>query len=333
MAVDPLTIAAVAAPLAGSLMGADAAGKSRKQAERLAKEAYSLLAGLEQPAFQDELYQYSPEMYTQLVGELKPALESAVELGPSAMADVMSKIDPRLQQHQMTALAKLSGISETGLSEEQKLALDEAKRGARSEAQSQKETVLMSAQQRGLADSGFARMAEMQAGQKAADRLSQEGMKQAAISAAEKTKAIEAAGALAGQIGQQRFTEQSAMAQAKDLRDQFTARNLQDVRMRNISQMNQAQAANLAAKQRIAEERAALNRRAMEQKSDLYGKRYDREYQKRLAQANALTGQQQQLYTQAGQQAQFGAGTGAQVGSIFADIYAANKKKPGQTEE
>ena len=268
------------------------AGKSEMgEANKLMRDNVARLEAIGIPTIEaQKIALQSPE----LVGTLE-----AEALGPSRFEQI--QMDPRLQAAQMAALEDVSGLARTGLGAEDIAALNQIRRQASGMAQAQKATTLQQMQERGLGDSGASLVAQLQAGQAAADMAAQQGDRLAAEAAAARRQALGQQASMASQMSQQQLALAGQKASAADVINQFNTQNRQSVA-----------AQNLAARQNIANQAAAARNQ-----QELYNKGLiQQQFQNQMAKATGVTGQQsnlaQQYAAQAGaaqqaQQAQTGA--------------------------
>jgi hypothetical protein len=153
----------------------------------------------------------------------------------------------------MAALEQLTGISQTGLMPGEEAALRQARRGAAAESQAKSAQLLDEFARRGMGGSGAELAARLQAGQAGSERLGEESDRLMQMAQQRALEAIGQSSGLAGNIRQQSFGEQSDVARAKDVINQFNTQNRQSVQQRNINASNTAALRNLQEKQRIGE--------------------------------------------------------------------------------
>ncbi len=242
------------------------AGKSQaKEANKLMRDQVAKLEAIGIPTIEaQKIALQTPELVDQLVAE---------QLGPSAMEGVAQ--DPRLKEAGLSALQQMAGLSETGLGAEDLAALEQIRRGAAGQAQAQKDTALQDMASRGMMDSGASLVAQLGAGQAAADRASQQGMQQASQAAAARRAAIADKANMASNMSQQDLARQSQIASARDTIAQFNAQNRQNVNAQNIG-----------ARQNIENQRAATANQ-----QEIFNKGLQQQdFQNRMAKAGAASG-------------------------------------------
>jgi len=217
-------------------------------------------------------------------GVLTPEEAQTITLGDSEMKGIT--LDPKLKQAQMAALASLENISDQGgmnLTDRSNLNQIAAEENTR--ARGQREAILQNAQARGLGGSGLELMSQMQNQQDAATRTSQRDMDISAMAQQRALEAIMGQGQMAGQIGAQDFNQQAQVAGAQDAISKFNAQNAQGQINQNIQARNQAQAANLGAKQSIAEYNNGLRNQQQQYNKGLQQQKFQNEMAKRGGQS------------------------------------------------
>lgn len=266
------------------------------------------------------LKQYYPELYKQVVS-LNPELETAVNLGPSAMAGIST--DPSLRQAQLSALRKLQGIGDANGMDAQFMA-DAARveSDVNSNLQGQQGAIMQNLATRGLSGGGSELVARNLAAQGAANRHSQSALDLKAQAEKRALEAIMNGGQLGGQIQAQDFSQQSAKAQAADAISRFNAQNQQNVNSNNVGYKNNAQQINAQNQQSIANQNTGLRNDAQLKNNSLSQQEYENELRKR----GLITGAQQNLAQSYANEA---AGNRQFVGGIISSgaQYAAGKPK------
>jgi hypothetical protein len=278
------------------------AGRSEmRESNRLMRDNVARLEAIGIPTIEAQrIALESPE----LVGLLE-----AESLGPSRFEDV--QMDPRLQAAQLSALEGISGVAETGLGAEDRLALEEIKRQAAGQAQAQRATTLQQMEERGMGDSGASLIAQLSSGQQAADTAAMQGMRQAAQAQQARMAALGQQANMASGIQQQQLGLAGQKASAADAIAQF-----------NTQQRMGVQSQNLAARQNIANQATATRNQ-----QEMYNKGLiQQQFQNEMARATGVTGAQSNLAAnmqaqaaaaQQAQQAQTGAilGAGTTIGA------------------
>jgi hypothetical protein len=294
--------------LLSGILGGSAGKEDMKTATGLSREALEQLKKLYVPTVEEQkVLLQNPE----LAGLLDPS-----QVNGSALEGVST--DPRLKQAQMRALEELSGLSHQGLGAEDRAAYNQLQRQAAGQAQAENAQVLQNAAARGTLDSGSTLMAQLMAGQTAANRSQQGGEQIAAQAAQARRQALGQYSDLSNNMANQDFAQKAQVGSAKDTINQFNAQNKQSAGQFNIT--NQQNIANQKASN--ANQQEIYNKQLLQQK-----------FQNDLSKATGVAGQQNNLagmYSQQGQNAANGQAqmTGAIVGGAASVGSAYAGKKP-----
>ena len=189
-------------------------------------------------------------------------------------------------------------------------------------------------QQRGQGGSGAELMARLQSNQSGADRLQQAELEQAKAMQQARMAALTQQANMSGQLRSQDYGEQSNLAKAKDLINQFNAQNAQGVQQRNVGTKNNAQLTNLQNQQNIANMNTELKNKQQINNKGLLQQQFGNQMQLASAKAGQYGNQAQVADQQAAQTAGMWAGIGQGVGSGIAGFSSGGSKKAtGKTEE
>lgn len=253
------------------------------------------------------LKEYYPELYKTVV-EMNPELETAVNLGPSAMQGIAT--DPALRQAQMNALSKLENIGLGNLSAEDLARASQIQNDVNTNLQGQMGAIQQNLAQRGLSGSGLDLVQRNMAAQGAANRQAQMAMDAKAQAEKRALDAIIQSGQLGGQMQSQDFSQQQAKAQAADAIARFNAANQQGVQGANVAAKNAAQMWNNQQRQGIQNQNVDLKNQANLRNLGLSQQQYENELRKR----GLVSGAQQNL---AGTYANEAASNRAVVGGLL----------------
>lgn len=315
--MDPLTIGLIAGGGA-ALLGNQASGRAQADAIRRAND---IIQSVPLPI----LKEYYPELYKEVIN-LVPEAETAVSLGPSEMANI--NVDPKLKQAQMNALLKLQEIADQGgmtATDRARLAQIQSEQNAN--LRGQQGAIMQNLATRGMSGGMSELVARNIASQEAANREAQQGLDVKAQAEQRALEAIMKSGQLGGQISEQDFNQQRAIAQAKDEIARFNASNLQNVQSRNIGARNQAQQYNLTNRQNIANQNVGVKNQAQQYNIALPQQQYQNELARATGQATGLQNlAQQQAANQAAQNQMIGGLM--QTGAMYYGSQA--KKIPGE---
>lgn len=226
---------------------ADAAAEvDRVKAQRAIEDAYKYLQQVGLPPDSAKAIIYN--QYKQK-GLLTPELEKAINAGPSKMEGVTGSKEG--QQAQLQALQILQQRGQTGLTPEDRAALNQIRQQVAADTRAKQQAIQQQFAARGQGGSGAELIGALQAAQSGTNQASIEGDRLAAMASQNALQSIGQAGTLGGQINQQQFGQQAEKAKAQDVINMFNAQNQVGQQARNVGAQNQAQAGNLAAGQQI----------------------------------------------------------------------------------
>lgn len=323
----PLTAGVIAAPIIGGLIGQNQASEQRDAANRARQQALAQFANIELPSVEKQqlmLQQYH------LTGQMTPELEMLIQQNPTAMENI--SVDPRLRFQQMSALESMSGLAEGKLNPADQAAFEMARRNSAAESNAKDNQILQNMQQRGQGGSGAELMARLQSNQSGADRLQQADLEQAKAMQNARMAALTQQANMSGQLRTQDYGEQSNLAKAKDLINQFNTQNSQAVQQRNVGTKNQTQLQNLQNSQNNANMNTDLKNKQQISNKGLLQQQYQNQMQLAGAKAGQYQNQAQVNDNQAAQTAGMWAGVGQGVGSGVAAFGNSNSGKPKITK-
>lgn len=235
------------------------------------------------------LKEYYPELY-QLVSQMNPEQETAVNLGPSAMDGIAT--DPALRQAQLNALGKLQEVGDANgydarfLSDAAKLEND-----VNTNLQGQTGAIQQNLATRGMSGGGTELVARNMAAQNASNQHANSALELKAQAEQRALQSIMDAGQLGGQIQNQDFKQQSSKAQAADAIAKFNAANMQQVQSNNVNAKNNAQQFNATNANNVSSQNTELKNNAQLYNSNLEQQKYENELKKR----GLVTGAQKDL--------------------------------------
>lgn len=218
---------------------------SQDKAQQQIAKNQALYAGLNTPTFD----KYTPNQY-QYVGNYNP---------DAAQATTVSE-DPATRDAQMSAMMKMSGLANTGLSDVDNLGYLRAHQLGDQISHSGTESALQNAEARGMGGSGMEFAMREKAAQDAAGRAQDAGMQQAGDAARMRAMYTQALGGLGGQIRGQDFANNAANAGilnnfsqyntgARNAAQQYNLGQQQGISNANVSNENEAQQYNNQMKQ------------------------------------------------------------------------------------
>lgn len=318
-----VTAGVVGSALVGGIMGANSASKGRKQAAAAAAAAYAELQKIGLPPDLSReiiLKQFQSE------GILTPELEQDINIQASQLGQI--KEDPALRGAQMEALNTLGQVSRSGLRAEDRAAFNELRARTQQDSEAKRQQILQQMQSQGMGSSGANLMAQLQSAQSADDQQSAGADRLAAEASRRALDAVSQRAQLAGGVRTQDFGVNEARARALDDRNQFLYANSASRQSANVAAQNQAAAANLQNKQRIADINTGQTNTESQRQND--AKRDYWQDNLSLAQSKAAAlNNQGQIAQQAGQaKANMYSGLASAVGQGIASYGASREKDP-----
>jgi hypothetical protein len=224
------------------------------------------------------------ELVTQ--GIIKPEEAKVYLQQKSAASDIST--DPMFDQAQMEALDSLADLSEGGLTDMDKAALAKIASEEQVASRGAREAILSNAQARGVAGSGLEMLDQLTNAQDSATRQSARDTDVAGMTQQRALDAIQARGALAGNMSDRDFGRKLNIADRTDAIDRFNTSNRNEIGLVNTGARNQAQYANLEDKRRVAD--TNVNTRNQQQQ---YNKSLaQQDYENRLKKASGISGAQ-----------------------------------------
>lgn len=251
------------APIVGGILGNLFGGSDRAKAEQAAQEAYRIIEELQLPP---DLSQAVLLQKFQKAGVYTPELEQAINLGVSQVSQIQE--DPALRQAQLQALSTLQERGKTGMTPEERLALNKIRTGIQRDLEGKRQQILQNLQARGMGGSGAELAAALQASQGSANQASEESDRAAAMASQQALAALTQSGVLGGQIRGQDFDINRARAAAADEFNRFNVEQQIARQARNIGSKNTAQQYNLSESQRIADANVSQGNRELLRQND-----------------------------------------------------------------
>jgi hypothetical protein len=273
------------ASLLGGLGSFLANSSAADRAEMLQNQALRNWIGVNIPDPKDQ--QIALQKFVQQ-GELDPKLETAIKSDPSQFKDIVTSAADRTAQNR--ALSEIQNIGmRGGLRLQDKAALQDALLQQQTQDRANRQSIESDMARRGLGGSGFDVAARLQGQQGTSDQAARNSLGVAASAQDRALQALMQSGQLATQYRTQQFGEEAQRAAAADAVNRFNTQNLQDVQQRNIGSQNAAQAANLASRQKIADQNTAQANYEQEYNKKLLQQQYENQAQK----AAGMSGQYQ----------------------------------------
>jgi hypothetical protein len=283
---DPFTLGAGIVgglgSLLGGIFGGDAAAGDR---ERALKAAEMAMEEIRKTGLPPDLSAPIFFKYFQKAGVLTPEMEQALSLGQSEVAGITE--DPTLKSAQMDALSMLSERARTGLTAEDRYAVNKVRDQIAADQNSKIQQILMNAQQRGQGGSGAMMAAQMRAASTGANEMSRAGDALLAQASQRALQAAQSSGDLSGRMRAQDFNVANTKAQAADQFKRFDLQNRMAVNQRNIDRKNDASRYNLNMDQAVSNANTQLTNQEMLRQREAQRQRWQDELNWRSQIGNA----------------------------------------------
>jgi hypothetical protein len=306
-------VGAAAAPIVGGLVGHVMSQGDRNAAKKAMKQAMAELEAIGLP----------PDLSAQIifkefeqVGALTPELEEDIGLAASEYNTI--KEDQGLRDTQLEALNKFKQQSTGGLAGDERAAMNEILNKQRQEQQAAQQNILADQQRRGMSGSGAGLIAQLQATQSAADNAAGQGMDLMSLLAQRVRQGTQDMAGTASDVRGQDYKVAADKAAALDARNQYLHQNSSSRQARNVSSLNDAQAANLQTAQEVANANIQQANAEKLRQNEAQGQYYDRKLGLAQAKANAAVGQAGAYNAQAQQTANMYSGVGSGIGQGIA---------------
>lgn len=281
-----MAAAGIGGSLVGGIMGNQASKKAMAQEMALREAALQVANQLKIPEIDaQKLVLENPQQ----VWDFIPEREKAMLMDASAMEDVA--VDPRLEQAQMDALAGLEERAADGLTAEDMAMLRDVQRQTGGAEQARQQSILANMEQRGLGGSGAELATRLKSNQDASRTAAEAADRIAIASQQAKMNALSGMGNLAGQIRSQSFGEQSDVAKAQDIINQFNTQQRAGAQQRNVDAANTANLQRANLQQQLETNRANLANQEQQYNKELLQQNFANERDKAQMQMGALLGQ------------------------------------------
>jgi hypothetical protein len=305
-------------------MSAASQAKSVEERNAMINAAKAEYDNIKDPATKALIF---PEL--KQMGVLTPKEEIAFQVPESAMASIST--DPRLQEAQYSALAKLAQLGEGGITQAEQIDMERSRRGLLSEQAAQQASIQESMQRRGVASGGMEAMMRQQAAQDASNKMLDYEAQTQADARRRALEAILSRGTQASQMRDQGFREEEAKAKARDLVSRFNTELMSNAQMRNVAASNEAARLNLEEAQRVGEWNTLRDVKTQESQNELAQRAYTNEIARLSGKYNttmdpSLAISKEQADATSSMYTQLGGAIG--VGAKGYGDYLANQPKP-----
>lgn len=312
-------IGSAVAPIIGGIIGNASASDDRDAAKKAQADALKQILDLQVPDPEQQKI-YLERLVSQ--GKLDPDTEAYISATPSKMENI--NVDPRLKDAQMKALTQMQALGTTGLNAEDKLMLNKLSADTARQARGRDEGILQNMAMRGMGGGGQELVARMMSSESAAQNQGEESDRIAAMAQRRALESIANAGGMAGNMRNQDFDQQSAVARAQDEINRFNTSNRISAQQRNIDRANSAKEFNLREAQRISDANVGLSNQQEIANKGLVQQKYNNELNRAGMASGAFNTAAQNYNSSAQGTANMWAGIGSGVGKGFAGIAEAS---------
>lgn len=321
--MDPITLAAIAAPAIGGIVGGAASQGDRNASTQILQDLYNQYAGLQIPDVEKQKLALALQ---QSAGTLTPQAEQAQQLGArDAFQDI--SVDPRLRQAQTNNLELLSRIASSGgLTPEDQAQLNTIRRQTEADTNARVQQQLQQQQARGVGTSDSALAARMLQDQQGANRQAEQADNQAAMAFQRALQAAQGAGTLGSQMENQQYQQQANLANALNSREGTNLQQKANAGARNVAAFNQAQQYNLNNNQNITN----TNVNTQNQQQQYNKQLLQQQYQNQLSKLGGMSGSGGNLSAQHGANANATANMYAGIGGGVGKILTGVGNSPGE---
>lgn len=317
-------VAAGAAMLGGSAIGAISKAGSDAQAKELIQKAVAQYDQIGVPPAESMQIILEELRNT---GQMTPQLEQTFQQVDTEMKNISA--DPRGQEAQYQALQELEDLGMSGgMSLTDKAVLEDTMGDIDARGRGAREAINTSLKARGAYGSGAELAFKLQAQQGDSQLAHEAGLASAGKAEDRALQAIIAAGEMGGNLRNQDFSEKAKIAAAQDEINRFNAANRQTVAGANVNRQNTATDYNVRNDQRIADTNTQNRNANAVRNADLKQQEFENKMSLASGKANAYTGQANQV-TQAGKDsAAMWGKVGQGVGQIATSLGDAGKVQP-----
>lgn len=318
---------AAAGGIGGAVIGGNAAASQLAAATAARQQAVQQWLSINVP--DPEQQQIELQNY-QVTGTLSPQLEQAFQQSQTGLKNM--QIDPASRSAEVQALEQMQNISEKGGLDDQALQDEQQSiNAANTNEQGQRGAITQSFAQRGEGGAGAQMAAELEASQGDANQAAASGLSAASGAEQRSLQAMAGAAGVGATLNAQDYNQAANEATAQDAINNFNTQNKQAVSNSNVSNLNQAQAANLANEQSVANANTGLANEQEISNKALLQQQFQNEATVAGGVTNADTGVASQANTNATAAANQWAGIGSAVGQGTAAFgqYANSQAKNG----
>ena len=272
--------------IVGGVLGNNAAKMDRRHQKEAMK---SMVAEYDRLGYPPDYAKALVLQEFERAGIYTPELEQEVEVAQSEMGNLLVSPDSKIAQ--MKALGLLGSLGKVGMGAEDRAALNQVRQETQRDAEAKRQQIIQQLNAQGMGGSGASLLAQLGAGQQAAELASQQSDALMANASSARRNAIQQYGQMAGEMRNTDYNQSAEIARAKDERNKFLAQNSIERQRTNVGALNTAQQANLTTQQRINDANVAMANEEKRRQAEAQ----QLAYQDKLKFVAGKTGQQQLL--------------------------------------
>lgn len=310
--------------IVGGIMASDTAGDAQTAMLNAQNDAVNMINSI--GAGPDLAREIFLEKYQQ-AGVLTPELEQQVNAKFGQIAPVSQGVTAAQKQ----ALAQLSNISKTGVTAEDRLALNKLQTQTARDNAAQQNSIIQNMAARGQAGGGAELAARLMASQAGANQEAQGGLQIAANAQQRALQALGAMGSQAGQMRGQEFNENQANTNIANEQQRFNINNQLSQQQRNVAAKNNSQQYNLQNQQNIMNANTQMGNAERQRQRQAEQQMYTNKANQAKAAAAARVGQGSAQLSAGYDNAAMQAGMGTAIGQMGAGVAGMFNQGGGNT--
>ena len=247
-------IAGAALPIVAGAIGNDQASGARGDASRNLAEILAMYQNIATPDIEkmklnlqnyQDVYNYNPQMQTAEQLSSQDNLQNI-------------QLDPRLRQQQVGALDMFNQMAQGGFTPDQLVAMDAQRRQTEGDLTSRLASMQSNQDARGVGNSDFALAQRMMEAQSSANRAAQDNAAARAQAFQQQVNAGMQGANLAGNIEQQDYVRQAALANSQNNREMVNLGQRANVNQSNVANFNDALKSKTTNTQNISNQNTGL---------------------------------------------------------------------------
>lgn len=245
-------------------------------------------------------------------GIYTPQLEQTITQGISKAANLQER-DPATRNAQMDALSQFQQLGQTGLTQTDRAALNQARQSVDTDTNGRLQSILQGMAQRGMANSGSSLASQLQQSQGGTNQLSASADRIAQQAQQARIAALQQAAQIGSSVRGQDYSVDLGKAQAADELSRFNTQQATNAQQYNVGAQNQAQQYNLTNAQNISNANTSNANQELLRQKQAEQQQYENQLNNAKLQSGALS-------NYGNQQSQNAQNSAQNINSIFGGI-------------